>query len=86
MSAQNNLIDQIMSEISQKNMLDELCQITLTKDGLEELKLNYTEEFKNELFEVKRGVSIKDLEDYFGVPIVVSTLKPNEKYQLLKKI
>lgn len=86
MNGQNNLIDQIVGEISQKNLLNELCQIALTSDALQELKEEYSEEFKSELFEVKRGVSIKDLEDYFGVPIVVSKLNSDEKYQLLKKV
>lgn len=85
--AESKIIDEIFTEIRDKNILNEIVCISLTKEALQELKDNYTEEFKNEMFESGRKTSVRDLEEYFGVQIVVSTFKEEgKKYVLLTKI
>jgi hypothetical protein len=80
------LIDQIWGELNEKNILNEVVFINITKSALEELMADYTDEFKNELSYSGRRVSSKDIEDYFKVSLLVSPLKDGQKYQLLTKV
>lgn len=81
------LIDEIISEISTRNLLNEITHICITEPGLEKLKEEYYDEFEIELRDSGRQASLKDLEDYFGKPIVVSTIENEGKeYHLLAKV
>lgn len=76
-----------MTEISDKNILNDIIKIVVTKQGLNKLKIEYHEEFKHELIETVTEISLRTLEDYFGLPLVVSKVEDEGKeYQLFKKI
>lgn len=83
---ETRLIDQITLELLDKNLLGDVAGLNLTREALDELKADYEEEFEAELREVRRKVSVKDLEDHFNLPLVVSALPNGKKYQLLSKI
>lgn len=82
----NRLIDEIMTELSDRNILGDVIQILVTRSSIEELKNDYAEEFEHELKRAGRKVSVADLEEYFGIPLAVSKINGEEKYQLLTKV
>lgn len=80
------LIDQMLLEITEKNLLGDIMTISISKDGIDELLVDYRQEFEYEIMEMGRDVNIKDVEEYFGMPIVINNfMNGNKKYSLLKE-
>jgi DNA-directed RNA polymerase specialized sigma subunit len=71
------LIDEIQTEIRDKNILSE---------SFDELMNDFKEEFAVEYIELGREPSRSDIQDYLGIPIIVQNVNDEEKYYLLTKI
>lgn len=80
------LIDQIMTEIQDKNILNEVMYICLNSAGLDELVKEYRDEFVVEYYEIGREPNKREIEGYFGKKIVIDEgISKNQKYILLTK-
>lgn len=78
------LIDEIVTELRDKNLLGEITHICLTPDSASELMRDYQEEFESEFIEYGRSATLDDVADYFGLGIVKEQSLNGKKYQLLK--
>lgn len=80
------LIDQIMTEIQDKNILNEVLYICLSSDGVNELIKEFADEFEVEYYDIGREPNKRDVEGYFGKKIVVDErISEDKKYLLLTK-
>lgn len=82
----NRLIDQIQSEIKDKNILGEISHICLSKESLKVLIEDFNEEFQVEYKELGRDPTYRDVQEYLNVPILVQTLHGEKQYSLLKEV
>lgn len=82
------LIDDIQTDINNKNILFEIEFILLTKASFEELLKDFEEEFEFEYMEIGRSPGKEDVQDYLNIPIIItnSILREEEKYKLLTKV
>lgn len=81
------LIDRILTEILNKNRLGEIKHIAVNSNGKKELLKNYEEEFKLEFEEQGRKPNMFDLEDHFGMKIIVDeSIKNSEEYKLFAEV
>lgn len=82
----NRLMDQIQLELLEKNLLNDVKYIILTKLSYDKLVSEFAEEFEKEYQEMERLPSFDDLQDHLGVKIIKDKLPNGEEYQLLAKI
>lgn len=86
MNQKLRLIDEIFTEIFDKDILGEIVCISVSRDALNELKSDYSEEFKAELLESGRSVSESDIKDHFGKSLLVQEQPDGKKYSLLRQV
>jgi hypothetical protein len=82
----NRLIDEIQSEIKDKNILGEISHICLTDESLQVLIEDFKEEFQVEYEELGRKPTYRDVQEYLNVPIMVQKLNGEKQYSLLKEV
>ena len=82
----NRLIDEIQTEIQDKEILSKISHIVLSVESLDELITDFKEEFQLEYSELGREPSKYDVQEYLNVPIILEHMDGEEKYQLLTKI
>lgn len=80
------LIDIMLKEILEKNLLGDISHIAINSNAKKELIKDYEDEFENEVEEQGRKPNMFDLEDYFGMKILIDDkITGREKYRLLTK-
>lgn len=80
------LIEIMLNEILEKNLLGEVTHVVINSNAKRELIKDYKDEFENELKDERREPNMFDLEDYFGMKILIDDkISGREKYRLLTK-
>jgi len=82
----DRLIDQIQSEIRNKNILGDISYIVLTENSLDELIDDFREEFLVEYMEIGRDPNKSDVQEYLNIPILIEETNDGKKYNLLTKV
>lgn len=76
-----------MNEILEKNLLGDIKYIFVNSNAKKEILKDFMEEFRVEYEDQGRTPNIFDLEDHFGMKILIDDkISGREKYRLLTKV
>jgi len=82
----SRLIDRIQSDIVSKGIAYNITHLCITRKALDELIVDFQEEFYLEYEELGRPASRRDVQEYIKIPIIIDESEGDKEYSLLNKV